>query len=199
MIRKLSDFIVNKRIAILVVMLILAAVCIVSSRFVVINEDMTKYKNEIVAGIKKTYNGKLDDGTTVNVDVDIDVLSKDEIPNPFTTRHEINIVDKLTDNSHSGESVIGGGAMDVRLDICKGYYPDNPLSRTAAHEFGHLLGLDHVDDESNVMDPFSKGRIITGSQISESYTHYKRGQLNQNIPYIKIREERRRKAMKVPK
>ena len=43
MIRKLSDFIVNKRIAILVVMLILAAVCIVSSRFVVINEDMTKY------------------------------------------------------------------------------------------------------------------------------------------------------------
>lgn len=62
-----------------------------------------------------------------------------------------------------------------------------------------ILGLDHVDDESNVMAPFSKGRIITGSQISESYTHYNRGQLNQNIPYIKIREERRRKAMKIPK
>ncbi|MBQ7923636.1 MAG: hypothetical protein IJ325_13850, partial [Clostridia bacterium] len=43
MIKKLSNFIVNKRIVILVTMLILAAASIVCSQFVEINEDMTKY------------------------------------------------------------------------------------------------------------------------------------------------------------
>ena len=43
MIKKLSNFIVNKRIVILVTMLILAVVSIICSRFVTINEDMTKY------------------------------------------------------------------------------------------------------------------------------------------------------------
>ena len=43
MIKKLSNFIVNKRILILVTMLILAVVSIICSQFVEINEDMTKY------------------------------------------------------------------------------------------------------------------------------------------------------------
>ena len=43
MIKKLSNFIVNKRIVILAVMLILAAVSVICSQFVEINEDMTKY------------------------------------------------------------------------------------------------------------------------------------------------------------
>ncbi len=43
MIKKLSNFIVNKRIVILVTMLILAVVSIICSQFVEINEDMTKY------------------------------------------------------------------------------------------------------------------------------------------------------------
>ena len=43
MIKKLSNFIVNKRIVILVAMLILAAISIICSQFVEINEDMTKY------------------------------------------------------------------------------------------------------------------------------------------------------------
>ncbi|MBQ8202741.1 MAG: MMPL family transporter [Clostridia bacterium] len=43
MIKKLSNFIVNKRIVILVTMLILAVASIVCSQFVEINEDMTKY------------------------------------------------------------------------------------------------------------------------------------------------------------
>lgn len=43
MIKKFSNFIVNKRIVILVTMLILAVASIICSQFVEINEDMTKY------------------------------------------------------------------------------------------------------------------------------------------------------------
>ena len=43
MLKKLSEFVVNKRIFILVVMLILAVVGLVCSLFVTVNEDLTKY------------------------------------------------------------------------------------------------------------------------------------------------------------
>ena len=43
MVKKLSNFIVDKRIPILIIMLILAAVCAFGSTFVKVNSDMTKY------------------------------------------------------------------------------------------------------------------------------------------------------------
>ena len=160
------------------------------------SEDMEKYKNDIIKGIKNTFCGQKDDGTIVNVDVDIDIQPDGEQLDPLSTRHTINIVDKFKDQSHSAESIIGGGYMDLRLDICKGDYPETPMGRSAAHEFGHLLGLDHVNETDNIMNPNTNGRIITGTQINKACGNYQRGFMNNNILGIEKREERRNQLRK---
>ncbi len=157
-------------------------------------EEMKKYKNDITAGIKKTFGGSLDDGTRVNVDVDITVLDKDELPEPLTTRHEINIVDELVDMGHTAESIIGGGFMNIRLDVCRGELEDDPMDRSAAHEFGHLLGLDHVNDENNIMNDKTKGRVITGNQILEACGYFFNYDINRGIPHLEGRRKLRIKA-----
>ena len=161
-------------------------------------EEMGNYIKAIEKGIINTYAGKKDDGTIVNVDVDIDTRAKGELLDPLSTRHTINIVDKLDDQTHSAESKIGEGYIDIRLDICRGDYPRNPVGRSAAHEFGHLLGLDHVEDADNIMNPNTNGRVITGMQIQEACENSRKNRINMNIYGIKIREERRRKALKLP-
>ena len=154
-------------------------------------EDMEKYKNDITNGIKKTFAGQKDDGTIVKVDVDINVQNKGESMDPLSSRHTINIVDKFEDQTHSAESIIGGGYMDIRLDVCRGDYPETPVGRSAAHEFGHLLGLDHVESADNIMNPKTRGRVITGSQIKDACAIYCNEGLNRNIFALERRRERR--------
>ena len=157
-------------------------------------KEMEKYKNDIIAGIKKTFDRSLDDGTKVNVDVDITLLAKDEMPEPLTTRHEINIVDELVDMGHAAESIIGGGYMNIRLDVCRGELENNPMDRSAAHEFGHLLGLDHVKDEDNIMNPSTNGRVITGNQILEACGYFFNYDINRGITHLEGRRNLRIQA-----
>ena len=155
--------------------------------------DMEAYKNDIVKGINYIYGGQKDDGTIVNVNVDINILENGELLDPLSTRHTINIVDKLDNPKHVGEAEIGGGSMGILIGVCDGSYSDNSLKRTVAHEFGHLLGLDHVKDEDNIMYNESNGIVVTGSQIQEACRNFRDNRMNNNIQGIKVRNEHRRK------
>jgi RHS repeat-associated protein len=155
------------------------------------DKEMENYKNDISKGIRRVYGRKFDDGTTVNVNVDINIHTEGDLEDPSSTRHQINIVNKFTEE-HAGESPIGGEFMEFRLDVCEGR--TNSLRRTAAHEFGHLLGLDHVTDADNIMNEKTDGEIITAGQIYEACYNYNTGRINKNIKSIEFRNEHRRKA-----
>lgn len=83
--------------------------------------------------------------------------------------------------------------MGILIGVCDGSYSDNSLKRTVAHEFGHLLGLDHVKDEDNIMYNESNGIVVTGSQIQEACRNFRDNRMNNNIQGIKVRNEHRRK------
>ena len=161
------------------------------------DKDMQMYKSDIAKGIERVYGRKFDDGTSVNVTVDIDVLSKDDFWDPLsTTRHQINIVEEFTEE-HAGEAEIGGGKMELLLDLCEGKV--NSLRRTSAHEFGHLLGLEHVGEHDNIMNEKTNGERITLGQIYEACNNYNAGRLNNNIRCFDRRKEIIRKASLIPK
>ena len=66
--------------------------------------------------------------------------------------------------------------------------------RSTAHEFGHLLGLDHVNDENNIMNDKTKGRVITGNQILEACGYFFNYDINRGIPHLEGRRKLRIKA-----
>lgn len=87
--------------------------------------------------------------------------------------------------------------MEIRADVCQnnnGFKRNNhvnTLERTAAHEFGHLLGLDHHVSNDNIMNqnPYS-GTTVTGKQIGMVCSNYNKQMLNYGL--LRTMSERKR-------
>ena len=60
--------------------------------------------------------------------------------------------------AHAFFPVFGGDAhFDDSEQWTKGTFRGTNLLQTAAHEFGHSLGLSHTDDNEALMAPFYRG------------------------------------------
>ena len=142
---------------------------------------MEKMKDEISAGIITYFSGKYDDAT-VNVNVDI-ICNNEEKSDDFwkeENRHSIFIVDKCSNPRWIAEAEECGSYMNIRWNIGRGTN-DNNLKRTAAHEFGHLLGLPDVNIEGNLMKPGGTGVDVTWRQIQKAVSNYSQHRINNGI------------------
>ena len=72
------------------------------------SEKMELYKSSIESSLKNHYGGSYDDGTTVNVSVDLKVYDKDDLSYCLTDRHNIFIKDYCSDYTKAGMAEEGG-------------------------------------------------------------------------------------------
>ena len=146
-------------------------------------EDLNKLKNTISNSIKEKYSGEFGDGVTVTTSVDIITEGEKKLENYVVDRdrHQINMVDDVSNANNIAEAEVGGRSMNICANIGKGDN-SNDINRTAAHEFGHLLGLPDIKVSGNLMESGGKGTFLTSGQIREAVSNYYKDMINIGIP-----------------
>ncbi len=139
-------------------------------------KTMQQYKDAIKQAIENQYGGEKDDGSVVNVDVDIEINGEND-----GSRHSIYLVNKCSKPGLAGEAEEGGKYMNINMNEVDVKGNTNTIGRTAGHEFGHLLRLQHSDETSNLMNPNTEGTNVTGLQVKQAYQNYSHNNINVGI------------------
>ena len=135
--------------------------------------DMENVKNDIVNQIESSFSGKTKEGITVTTTADFEVVdSYNDIDN--TKDHIIELKDNVTLNKNDvlGKvDKIGGSKAEIRASLFTGVYDKKTHQggKTAAHEMGHLLGLEHrsADGFFNLMRSPRFGTEVSTKQITK--------------------------------
>ena len=154
-------------------------------------KTMETYKTSIEASLIEHYGGTYDDGTTVNVSVDLEIYDKNDLSYQVTDRHYIFIKNHCTDHTKAGMAEEGGRTMELSLAVCDNIHGrnnsnmPNTFERTVAHEFGHLMNLTHDEiNNNNLMNPSTDGNVVTIGQISTALSNYRNNQINQGYGFL---------------
>ena len=143
--------------------------------------SLERMRDDIKSGITDIYSGEYE-GAMVKVNVDI-ISDGNEKSNDLmkeSSRHSIYIVDKCSNPDYIAEAMECGNYINIQWDIGQ-ESNDNNLKRTAAHEFGHLLGLPHVETSDNIMNPDGIGKNLSVEQIREAVSNYRYHKINIGI------------------
>ncbi|MBR4647130.1 MAG: RHS repeat-associated core domain-containing protein [Bacteroidales bacterium] len=169
-----------------------------SSRFIS-SEKMELYKSSIETSLKNHYGGSYDDGTTVNVSVDLQIYDKDDLSYCLTDRHNIFIKDHCSDYTKAGMAEEGGRDMELSLAVCDNINDQrvsnmsNTFERTVAHEFGHFLNLAHDKADNNLMNEKTEGTVITTGQNNTALSNFRSNKMNQGNGFFYYQQRMRRR------
>ena len=155
------------------------------------NIDMDFAVNSISKAIGRAFQGDID-GITFETDVQLSVA--ENMNDVVDSDHLFVLTDKIVQPQdgtvHGVSNYMGGKVAFVDADYFTGPYDRilgsrNYGSFTAAHEFGHLLNLDH-----NKRNPFNVMRSngmfygINSLQLRQIYGSWNAGMLNRGLNYI---------------
>jgi len=157
------------------------------------NIDMEKASADIAEQILSSFSGEFEDGTVVEVDVDLTVA--ESMSDVKDSDHLLVIVDKL----EGGRAWTPGlGHKTAYLDS-RSFRPTigRPSSwfgrnnaRSAAHEVGHQMGLVHVEGiayRRNLMVSGGTGARVTTSQRIDAINFIDSGQANRGPNSFQLR------------
>ena len=141
--------------------------------------QMNDFKDQIAEAITQIWSTTVDDGTIIKVDVDLSINPKGSLEYSVGSRHRIYLGER-GDDEHVAEAAVGGTFMRLSPSLIKGECP-NSIKRTVAHEFGHLLGLEHNDvDMKNIMYSGGSWANIKSSQVNEILKNYPNNMFNRS-------------------
>ena len=155
-----------------------------------VNIDMENAAKSITKAIKRAFNGSIDQ-MPFNTDIDLSIASS--MKDVAYSDHLFVLTDKII-QPQKGEiygisNAIGGKVSFINAEYFSGIYDKLLGSRsygafTAAHEFGHLLGLGHAKSPFNVMRSGGMFYGISENQLINILDSFQHGYLNMGSNYI---------------
>ena len=153
--------------------------------------NMETVTNNIKTAIGRAFKGKADG---VSFDTNIQLSVAESMNDVSDSDHLFVLTDKISQvkkgKIYGASNYVGGKVSFIDASYFSGLYDEllgsrNYGSFTAAHEFGHLAGLNHEEKRPfNLMRSNGMFYNMTVQQLNQIYKNWKRNDLNRYSNYI---------------
>lgn len=146
---------------------------------------------DISNGISKAFGNEITiDGKTYTLKTDIDISEVSSVDDVAASDHLFVIADQSDIRIRGVTNEIGGKVIHLNNGDYNGILGNN--TKTAVHEFGHALGLEHPDPKSIGYNPSKDvmvqgkdaGNRFTGGDMVRAYDNWRNGRLNKGRNYM---------------